>query len=318
VACAVPALLASLLGQQWSLLLLVMAAAPVVFLIAFVLKLARWLRAPVPFRVPLVVGQQQSLPSIAHARLGCPRTAFQVVLRVVLDVLLFRPLFRTTPSAPSAGRGLGHGVERSLWLFAVLFHGSLLIVLLRHLRLFLEPVPSFVVLLENFDVATSLFLPKLHVTSVLLPLGLALLLGRRLVLSRVRYVSIAADYFPLFLLLGIATTGILMRHVTRTDVLAVKQLATHLVVPARADLLLLVHLFLVGLLLVYYPLGKLMHMPGALLSPTLTMASNNRERRHVNVRNPEVETMHYADYEATFRERMIEAGLPVEEAPKGK
>ena len=72
------------------------------------------------------------------------------------------------------------------------------------------------------------------------------------------------------------------------------------------------HLWLVGALLVYYPLSKLMHLPGALMSPTLTMANVNRAHRYINVLNPKVETLHYADYEATFRERMIEAGLPVE------
>jgi len=88
------------------------------------------------------------------------------------------------------------------------------------------------------------------------------------------------------------------------------------VLPSRADTWLMTHIFLVGLLLAYFPLSKLMHMPGALLSPTLTMANINREKRHINVRNPKVQFMHYADYEATFRDRMIEAGLPVEAAPE--
>ena len=297
--------------------------APLALLVAFAWKVARWMRAPVPFRIPLTVGQQRSLTSIPHSRTGSPHSFLEVMLRVLLDVLLLRPLFRTTPTAPSVGRGLAHGMDRSLWLMAAAFHGSLAVILLRHLRLFLEPVPSFVTFLERLDVGTEMVLPKVHATSVVLLLALLFLVGRRFVLKRVRYISLAADYFPLFLLLGIATTGFLMRHVTRTDVGAVKQLTTSLasftlVLPSQADTLLLVHLFLVGVLLVYFPLSKLMHMPGALMSPTLTMANVNRERRHINVRNPRVEVLHYADYEATFRERMIEAGLPVEEAREEK
>ena len=321
VACVVPVLAAMLMGARGALLVVaVLAVAPLALLATFIWKVARWMRTPVAFRIPLTVGQQKGLASIAHSRTGSPHTATEVMLRVLLDGVLFRPLFRATPTAL---RGLAHGMGRFLWLLAVAFHGSLLIVVLRHLRLFLEPVPAFVAGLERFDVATEMFLPKVHLTSLVLPLALAFLLGRRLLLVRVRYISLAADYLPLLLLLAIATTGLVMRHVVRTDVTALKNLTLGLahgtlVLPTQPDTWLSVHIFLVGILLVYFPLSKLMHMPGVLLSPTLTMANNNRERRHINVRNPQVATMHYADYEAAFRDRMIEAGLPVESLPEAK
>jgi nitrate reductase gamma subunit len=318
----VPALAVAVLGGRATLLLVVVAAlvlAPVVATATFVWKVMRWLRAPVPFRIPLTVGQQKSLTSLPHDRVGNPFTLGQVLARAALDILLLRPLFRATPSAPSVGRGLGHGMGRTLWLFAAVFHASLLAIVLRHLRLFLEPAPAFVAVLERADVVTEMVLPKVHLTTLLFPLALALLLGRRLLLPRLRYLSLAADYFPLLLLLAIAGTGIVMRHFARTDVTAVKELTLglagfSLVLPAQADPWLVMHLGLVGLLVVYFPLGKLMHMPGVLLSPTLTLANVNRHARHINVRNPQVETMHYEDYENAFRERMIEAGLPVEQA----
>jgi nitrate reductase gamma subunit len=323
VACALPAVAAFVLGAHWPLLLLLAPAALLALVVASVWKIARWMRAPVPFRIPLTVGQQRALISIPHSRSGSPHSLPEVMLRMLLDVLAFRPLWRTTPTAPSLGRGLAHGMDRALWFMAAAFHGSLAIVALRHLRFFLRPVPGFVTFLEGFDVATATVLPSVHITSVVLPLALVFLVGRRLVLVRVRYISLAADYFPLFLLLAIATTGLLMRHVTKTDVAALTQFTTSLasftlVLPSQADTLLLVHVFLVGFLLVYFPLSKLMHVPGALMSPTLTMANVNRERRHVNVRNPTVEVLHYADYEATFRQPMIEAGLPVEGPQEGK
>jgi nitrate reductase gamma subunit len=343
-ACALPVLMAWLLGPHWPVLLLPLGLAPLALVVLFVAKVARWMRAPVPFRIPLTTGQQrglafiimgtrdgfpyppatgsggQSPPSPTRTpRRGFdnPHSTFEVVMRVLLDVFLLRPLFRATPTAPRLGQGLAHGMARWLWLFAAAFHGALAIVALRHLRMFLQPAPHFVAWLDDFDVATEMFLPKVHATSVLLLLALLFLLGRRLVLVRVRYISLAADYFPLFLLLAIAVTGIVMRHLTRTDVTAVQQFALglaagKLVLPARADPWLLAHVFSVGTLLVYFPLSKLMHLPGALLSPTLTLANNNREHRYINARNPQVEVLHYADYEAAFRDRMIEAGLPVE------
>ena len=324
VACAVPALMAPLLGAHWQLLVLLMAALAVfAFAAAFVWKVLRWMRAPVPFRIPLTVGQQKSISSVSHSRSGAPHGSGEVLLRVLLDMVLFRPLFRATPTAQATGHGLSHGMGRSLWFMAVAFHVSLVIIVLRHLRLILDPVPAFVGVLEQFDVATEMVLPKVHITSLLFPLALAFLLGRRLLLMRMRYISLAADYFPLLLLLAIAATGLVMRHFTGTDVTSVKQATLGLatwapVLALRPDTWLVMHVFLVGGLLIYFPLSKLMHMPGVLLSPTLTMANSNRERRHINPRNPNVMTMHYADYEDAFRERMIEAGLPVEKTSDGR
>ena len=324
VACAVPALMAPLLGAHCPQLVLAVAVlAFLAFAAALVWKVLRWMRAPVPFRIPLTLGQQRSIASVSHSRGGTPHSSGEVLWRVFLDIVLFRPLFRATPTAPAIARGLSHGMGRSLWFIAAAFHASLLIILLRHLRLFLDPVPAFVAALERFDVATEMVLPKVHMTSLLFPLALAFLLGRRLLLMRVRYISLAADYFPLLLLLAIATTGIVMRHFARTDITIVKQATTGLahwtpVLALRPDAWLVVHVFLVGVLLIYFPLSKLMHLPGVLLSPTLTLANSNREQRHINQRNPSVVTMHYADYEDAFRERMIEAGLPVEKASRGK
>ena len=46
------------------------------------------------------------------------------------------------------------------------------------------------------------------------------LLFRRLRDSQVRYISLFTDYFALFLLLGIAVSGMLMRYFTRVDIVA--------------------------------------------------------------------------------------------------
>jgi len=317
LACAVPLLASVLTGHSWAFPLSVLALAIAAMLVGFVAKVLRWMRAPVPFRIPLTVGQQRSLVGLAHDRTGAPHTTGQTVVRALLDIVLLRPLTRSTPSARQLSSSLDHGTHRSLWFAAMLFHGSFAVIALRHLRLFLEPVPAFVAWLERVDAAGDVMLPRLHASSVVFVLAMAFLLGRRLWLARLRYISMAADYFPLLLLIAIAATGLLMRHVVRADIPAVKGLVTGiasgtLVLPPTVDLLLAIHLFLVSALVAYFPLSKLMHAPGVWLSPTLTLANNTRERRHVNPNNPRVETLHYADYENAFRDAMIEAGLPVE------
>jgi nitrate reductase gamma subunit len=132
-----------------------------------------------------------------------------------------------------------------------------------------------------------------------------------------RYISLPADYFPLLLLLAVGTTGVLMRYFTKVDVIAIKELAMgiftfHPTVPQNIGILFYIHLFLISTLLMYFPFSKLMHMGGVFLSPTRNLPNDSRIRRHVNPWNYPVKVHTYAEYEDHFREKMIEAGLPVE------
>jgi hypothetical protein len=55
-----------------------------------------------------------------------------------------------------------------------------------------------------------------------------------------------------------------------------------------------------------------MHAGGVFLNPTRNLANNSREKRHINPWNPDLKFVTYEEYENTFRDKMIEAGLPVE------
>ena len=72
------------------------------------------------------------------------------------------------------------------------------------------------------------------------------------------------------------------------------------------------HLFLVCVLLAYFPFSKLMHMAGVFLSPTRNLANNNRAVRHVNPWDYPVKVHTYEEYEDEFRDKMKAAGIPVE------
>ncbi len=145
----------------------------------------------------------------------------------------------------------------------------------------------------------------------------SVLLARRLRDPLVRYVSLFTDYFALFLLLGIAGSGVLMRYVLRADITGVKQFAIGLVtfhptVPAALSPVVLVHLLLVSALAAYFPFSKLMHMGGIFLSPTRNLANNNRAQRYVNPWNYPVKTHTYAEWEEEFRGKITAAGLPLD------
>ncbi len=67
-----------------------------------------------------------------------------------------------------------------------------------------------------------------------------------------------------------------------------------------------------SVLLIYFPFSKLMHAGGVLLSPTRNLPNDSRIVRHVNPWNYPVKVHTYTEYEDHFREKMVEAGLPVE------
>jgi nitrate reductase gamma subunit len=146
---------------------------------------------------------------------------------------------------------------------------------------------------------------------------LAYLLFRRLTNPQVRYISLFTDYFALFLLLGLVISGLLIRYFTRVDIIAVKQLAVGLitfspVVPEAVGPLFFVHLFLLSVLIAYFPFSKLMHMPGIFLSPTRNLANDSRATRHVNPWNYPVKVHTYQEWEDEFHDKIVAAGLPLD------
>ena len=292
-------------------------AAMMTFLLGVIHRVLLWARSPVPFRIPTTCGQQRSLPWIKAARLENPSTTAGVAGRMILEVGLFRSLFRNTRVELRGGPRLLYSEEKFLWLAALLFHWSLLVILLRHLRFLLEPVPGLVNALAQVDGFFQVGAPVLYATDVIILGALGYLLLRRLKDAQVRYFSLFADYLPLFLLLGVAITGILMRYFTRIDGVAVKRLALGLltftpVVPNEVGPLFFVHLFLVSVLAAYFPFSKLMHMGGIFLSPTRNLANTNRMSRHVNAWNYPVKVHTYEEWEEEFRDKMKAAHLPLE------
>ena len=145
------------------------------------------------------------------------------------------------------------------------------------------------------------------------------MLVRRLWIPQVRYISLLSDYFPLILILSIGTTGFLLRHLVKTDIVEIKELMMGLITvnlsafdPTRIHWLFYTHLLLVSVLFMYFPFSKLMHMAGVFLSPARNMANNTRAVRHINPWNHPVKVHTYEEYEDDFRDKMKAAGIPVD------
>jgi len=189
-----------------------------------------------------------------------PITRSGVGYRLFKEVVFFESLFKS---------------NKWIWLFGWLFHFGLLLVLLRHLRYFTEPVWFWVNWIQ----------PLGKYASLMMIIGLSGLLLRRIVVDRVRYISSPSDHLMLLLLLAIGVTGVLMTFFYPVDVVSMKIFFLGLMrfdlQPLPMDLLILVHLALVALLMIIFPFSKLLHAPGVFFSPTRNQVDNPREKRHI-------------------------------------
>ena len=294
-------------------------AAVLVFIAGFVWRIMHWAKSPVPFKIPTTGGQQRSLDFIKPNRLDSPYTTAGTIGRMALEVLAFRSLFRNTKAElKKDGPRLVYWSSKWLWVFALLFHYSFLVIFIRHFRFFLEPVPVAITVIEFMDGIMQMGVPRLYITDALIMAGLIFLLCRRLFDSKLRYISLPSDYFPLLMLIVVAGSGILLRYFVKTDIASVKVFTMGLVtlnptIPAEGlSAMFFLHLVFVCALLIYFPFSKLMHMGGVFLSPTRNLPNNSRAVHHENPWNPPKVYHTYAAYEDDFREAMEEAGLPVE------
>lgn len=293
------------------------------FLGGVVWKMVWWAKSPVPFAIPTTGGQEKSLDFIKQDKWDCPDTTFGVVKRMILEVFLFRSLFRNvnaeikTDDPVNGGSRIIYYSSKWLWVFALMFHYCFFIVFFRHFRFFLDPVPGCVSFVEMIDGILQIGAPRFFITGGLLLVAVLFLIGRRMVNPKVRYISLSQDYFPLFLILGIVVTGILMRYFLKTDIAQVKAFVMGLVhfhpISAEGiDPIFFVHVCLVSVLLLYFPFSKLTHMVGVFFSPTRNLPCNTRRVRHVNPWNPPKDFLTYPEYEDLYREAMAGAGLPLD------
>lgn len=308
---------AGMFGWRYLFGVILPYAAMATFLLGVIYRVLKWARSAVPFRIPTTCGQQKSLPWIKNSNLESPHTIWGVLGRMFMEVFFFRSLFRNTRSKVTDGPRILYAPDKWLWAAGLAFHWSFLVIFIRHFKYFAEPVPEWIMMIQELDGFFQIGLPIILATDLIVIGALTFLFLRRLVDKKVRYFSLPADYFPLFLLLGITGSGVLMRYFFKTDLVGIKALGTGLlsfspVVPDGVSAIFFVHLFLVSVLMAYFPFSKLMHFAGVFMSPTRNLANNNRMKRHVNPWNYDVKCHTYDEYEDEFRDLMKAAGLPVE------
>lgn len=232
----------SLLTTSYALLFYVATA---IFVGGLIYRISVYARTPAPLKIPTT---------------PAPTTTGGVTMRMAREVVFFESLFKS---------------NKWIWLFGWVFHVSLLLVILRHIRYFQEPVWFWVALVQPFGMYAGFAMVG----------ALIALWARRLFVERIRYITQPSDHLMLALLVGIGISGLSMKFVSHTDIVAVKAFMLGLMYfdlqPLPADPSLLIHLALVAILMIVFPISKLLHAPGVFFSPTRNQADNAREKRHL-------------------------------------
>ena len=218
--------------------------ATTVLVVGLVFRIGLYARTPAPLKIPTT---------------PAPVTRQGVVLRMFREVAFFESLFKS---------------NKWTWLFGWVFHIAMLLVVLRHLRYFTEPVWLWVNLIQPFGKYAGFAMLA----------GLLALWGRRFLVERIRYITGPSDHLMLILLIGIAASGLMMKYVVHTDIVALKAFTLGLIrfdwQPLPSDPVLLIHLSLVLILMFIFPVSKLLHAPGVFFSPSRNQVDNPREERH--------------------------------------
>ena len=228
--------------------------AALVLILGLAAKITQYARVPAPLKIPTT---------------PAPLTKQGAAFRVAREVVVFESLFKS---------------NKPLWIFAVLFHFGLALVLLRHARYFQNPVSDLIEVIQPFGIYGGLAMMA----------GLVLLGLRRIVLPRIAYITGPSDLLMLVLLLSIGASGMSMKGLVHTDIIGVKAFFVGLmhfqVRQLPTDPLLALHLTLVSLLMIVFPFSKLLHAPGVFFSPTRNQNDDSRERRHMCAWTSKLET----------------------------
>jgi nitrate reductase gamma subunit len=218
-----------------------------VFISGLSYKLIQYWKTPAPLKIPIA-------PSSLDTK--------GVFLRYLREIFLFASLFKA---------------NKWTWLFGWSFHLALVLLFFRHLVYFWPG-----------DVPLILYKTEpLKYAAYPLIFGLIGLLGRRLFIDRVRYISAPSDYLMLFVFIFIASTGMIMTFANyHPNLLMVKNFASGLISfqwsELPGEIIFLLHIFPVFCLIAVFPISKLLHAPGIFFSPTYNQVDNARKKRHIS------------------------------------
>ena len=125
---------------------------------------------------------------------------WRACLALLPEIFFMRRLYKANPA---------------VWLGEWVFHASFILVLIRHLKYFLTPVPAFVWRMQGVG----------GIASYAMPLSLLYIIILKAIVNRGKYLF-AYNYFLLTAFILVSSIGVMMRTFFYPDPLAVKQFIT--------------------------------------------------------------------------------------------
>ena len=231
--------------------------AAAIFIIGVLIKIIVYAKTPMPVKIALTPAPQTKAGSVG---------------RIASEVLLFKSLFRA---------------NKPTWVAGYIFHASFIVLILLHFaRHFVYSYHDGVVTLPSWY---PLFVNGGIVCGVLMFLSLFYLLFRRMIVDRVRIISLFSDYLILIILMMIAVTGLSMNFLISASALTkidnrldpfITGIGIFHPINIPSNPYFLVHYSLILILVAYIPFSKVMHFVGILFSPTRYMTDNPEEKRY--------------------------------------
>ncbi|MFH1756323.1 MAG: respiratory nitrate reductase subunit gamma, partial [Candidatus Latescibacterota bacterium] len=209
------------------------ALAIVIFIVGMAYRFRTWIKTPQP-------GKMTLFPANKNAGKA-----------VIAEAVFFPSLFRG---------------DRTLWVFAWIFHVTLALIALGHIRVVTGLIDRTLLRIGMTQQGINTMSSVVGgIAGVIILLTGILLLLRRLSLQRVREISGLPDFFALLLLVAIIVTGDLMRFASHlnletTRIWVVSLLSFSPQIPQHGMFLL--HLTLACALIMYIPFSKILHFGG--------------------------------------------------------
>jgi len=162
-----------------------------------------------------------------------------------------------------------YSVDKVTWIFTIVFHGALLVILLAHFRLVREFTPLVRLLgMEGMNALSSLGGKTLGIV-IIFPV--LFYLFRRFITPH-KELSVPEDYFLVIILICIIAFGDHLRfygefHVTDyreyvQSLLVFKPYYPEAIANSDSKIVLSLHVMFVNILVIYFPFSKLMHIIG--------------------------------------------------------